>query len=244
MSLMALSRRQKIALIPIVFYWPVIFIATHIPRFPSWTAGVHVSDKFVHFFMYLILAFFLWFAVNPGVRVNWRKAAVWWVLVVVVWYGVVDEWLQVYVGRNCDVRDFLADTVGAVTGLVLLWIFPFWPATVAMTGTIIFVLTNFIYVQFVIEMPAVSTVFHLCAYAFFPMVWIRCMEGILPLSPPQSRWFVGALTLPLMFLAVVESFSAVAGNGVRLLDVAVSVAAILVVVGLFGVKSLLRGRFI
>ena len=92
---MVLSRRQKLTIISLLFYWPGVFILAHIP-IPQLVYKAQVSDKSLHFLAYLVLVFLLWFAISPNKKVNWRKAAVWWILFVVVLYGVVDELLQGY----------------------------------------------------------------------------------------------------------------------------------------------------
>jgi len=124
---MALSYRQKVTIILLLLYWPAIFILSHIPleNVPGWVIRIDVSDKFLHYLGYLVLVFLLWFVISPGRKVNWRRASVWLVLLVVVWYGAIDEWLQGYVGRCPDIMDFLADLSGALTGLILLSIFRF-----------------------------------------------------------------------------------------------------------------------
>ena len=52
---MALSLRKKlITIIPVVLYWPAVFIASHIPV-PQWATQTRVTDKTLHGFAYLIL---------------------------------------------------------------------------------------------------------------------------------------------------------------------------------------------
>ena len=103
---MTLSQQQKLTFGALILYWPVLFIVAHIP-IPQLVRRAHVSDKSLHFVAYLILVFLLWFAINPQSKVNWRRAAVWWVLLVIAGYGIADELLQNFVsGRSCDVRDF------------------------------------------------------------------------------------------------------------------------------------------
>ena len=223
---MAMSCRQKLTLILLLFYWPAIFVLSHLPRVPDWVIGVPVSDKTLHYLAYLVLVFLLWFSINPDRKVNWRGTNVWWVLLVVVWYGALDEWLQRYVGRNPDLVDFLADLAGMVTTLVVLWIFSFWSASVAVTGVVIFVLTNFTRANPVDLLPRASTVFYLLAYAFFSLLWIRCIYHQFLLKAPQPKWLAAALVLPVAFLAGVELFSEVAGNGFKLWRVVISTAGI------------------
>lgn len=225
---MTLSRRQKLTIISLLLYWPGIFILSHIPlvRVPRWAVQVQVSDKILHCLGYLILVFLLWFAISPYRKVNWRRATVWWVLFAVVWYGVFDEWLQAYVGRNADVRDFFADLAGTLTGLIALSIFPFWPAALGLTAVIIFVTTNFMRANLADLLPVTNAMFHLFGYGFFTLVWTRYMQHCLPMKAPQPRWLIGALALPIGFLLAVEVFSAIAGNGFRPSCVIVSAAGI------------------
>ena len=227
---MTLSGRQKLTIIPLLLYWPAIFIATHIPKMPIWVIRAHISDKILHYIAYLVLVFLLWFAISPYKKVRWRRAAVWWVLFVIAWYGVVDEWLQGYVGRNPDVVDFLANLTGAITSLIVLSIFPFWPASLVLTGIVIFVLTNFMQANLADRLPVTNAAFYLCAYALFSLLWTRCLHHLLPIKAPQTKWLAAALAVPTGFLLVVELFSAVAGNGFRLRCVIISAAGIAAVV--------------
>ena len=226
---MALSGRQKVTVILLLFYWPAIFILAHMPV-PQLVFRIQVSDKILHCLAYLVLVFLLWFAVSPFRKVEWRRATVWWILFVVVWYGVFDEWLQGYVGRNPDVMDFFADLAGALIGLIVLAIFPFWSASVAITGAVIFVLTNFMGANLADLLPVTNAVFHLFGYAFFSLLWTRYMYHFLPIKAPQPKWLIGALTLPIGFLLAVELFSALAGSGFRLSRVVISAVGIAAVV--------------
>jgi VanZ family protein len=118
---------SKIALILLVVYWTTIFVLTHIPvkHISFLTKQLNLSDIILHFLAYFILSFLLWTALNPSKKVDWRKARVWWILLVIICYGLLDEWLQTYTQRGCSVYDFLADLTGAITALILLSIFPF-----------------------------------------------------------------------------------------------------------------------
>ena len=90
---MAILRRHKAIIISLLVYWPVLFVLAHVP-IPQLVREAGVSDKSLHFLAYLILAFLLWFAINPDRKVNWRRAGAWWILSVVVLYGVADEFFQ------------------------------------------------------------------------------------------------------------------------------------------------------
>jgi len=240
---MALLRRQKLTVIPLLLYWPAIFILTHISpvSVPCWVVRMPVSDKSLHYFAYLVLVVLLWLAVSPGRKVNWRRATAWWVLFVVVWYGVFDEWLQSYVGRNPDVRDFLANLTGTLTGLILLSIFPFWAVSLALTGAVIFALTNLLLQTNLAEqLPVANAAFHLFAYAFFSLLWTQYMRHLLPIKAPEPKWLIGALALPMGFLLAVELFSAVAGNDFRMWDAITSAVGIVAVVAAIFLTALFR----
>jgi hypothetical protein len=242
---MASSRRRKLTIIPLVLYWPVIFILSHIPiaRIPPWVIQTTTSDKALHYLAYLILVFLLWFAISPDSKVNWRRPIVWWVLSAVIWYGALDEWLQGYVRRTPDVMDFFADLSGVLTGLILLSIFPFWSASLALAGTVVFVLTNFMQANLADLMPVTNTVFHLSAYGLFTLLWIQCIHHYLPPKPPEFKWLAGALIVPAFFLSSVKLFVFVTDKGFRIQEIIVSLAAIVAVVITIYMAALLRCCF-
>ena len=236
---MALSLRQKLTVISLLLYWPGIFILAHIP-IPQLVYKARVSDKALHFLVYFILVFLLWSAIRPDKKVNWRRATVWWVLFVVVWYGVFDEWLQTYTGRTCDAVDFLSDLAGALTVLILLSFFSFWPALLVTTGITIFLLTNLPRTELAVLMPVANAVFHLVAYALFTVRWIRYMYLFLSLKAPGRKWLLAALALPTGLLAVVKSFSVICGKQLEVRSLILSAAAIAVVVFTFYLTALYR----
>ena len=242
MILMALSRRHKVSIISLLIYWPGIFVLTHIP-IPQLVRRAGVSDKALHFIAYMVLVVLVWFAVGPYRKVNWRRAAVWWILFVVVWYGVVDEWLQSYVGRGSDVRDFLASLSGTVTGLIILSLVSFWPALFVVTGICIFSLANLTRVNPADLVPKMNAAFHLFGYGFFTMLWIQCMSNFPSIKPARPRWLIIALVVPTGFLSAVELFSAVAGSGFRSQNAVVALVGIAGVVGTAFSMALFRQRF-
>ena len=192
---MTLSLRQKLIIISLLLYWPAIFVLAHIP-IPQLVYKAQVSDKTLHLITYLILVFLLWFAVSPDKKVNWGKAAVWWVFLIMAGYGGVDELLQGYVGRSCDIKDFLANLVGVSGGLILFSFLTFWPALLAVTGITIFCLTNLARANLTELVPVTNAMFHLLAYAVFTMLWIR---QILPLPSKTSmpKRLIIALAVPI-----------------------------------------------
>ena len=226
---MAVSRRQKVTIILLVFYWLSFFILAHIPE-PDFVSKAGVSDKGLHLLAYLILVFLLWFAVSPDQKVSWRKAVVWWVFIVLTGYGAVDELLQGFTGRNCDVMDIVANIAGMFTGLILLSVFSFWPAALLVTATVIFGITNITRANLAELVPVTNAMFHLFAYPIFSMLWICYMHLFLSLKPPKSKWLVTALAGPTVLLLTVKLFSVILGKGFGLREVIISVAGIAAVI--------------
>ncbi|MDD5326981.1 MAG: VanZ family protein [Phycisphaerae bacterium] len=240
---MALSRRQKLTVISLLVYWPGVFILAHMP-IPELVYKARVSDKSLHFLVYLILTFLLWFAISPDKKVSWRKATAWLVLLVVVWYGAVDEVLQSYVGRNCDAKDFFADLMGTLTGLLLFSFFNFWPVLLIVTGINIFALTNLAKANLAELVPITNAMFHLFAYGFFTMLWLQCIHLFLSMKPPKLEWVVTALLPPVCFLLIVKSFSMILDKDLDIKDMIVAVAAITGIVAALYFNALLRAVFL
>ena len=72
-----------------------------------------IDDKFAHFGVYGLLA-----TLVCRLGHGWRAAA--WSLLAVSAFGVSDEWHQSFVpGRSSDVRDWIADTLGAALAVGL-----------------------------------------------------------------------------------------------------------------------------
>jgi len=240
---MTLSRRQKLTIISLLLYWPIIFILAHIPV-PRLVREAGVSDKGLHFLAYLVLVFLLWFVIRPDRKVNWRRATVWWVLLVIVWYGVVDELLQGFVvGRSCDVMDFFANLTGVLAGLILFTFLTFWPALLVVTGIVIFVSANLTRANLADLLPPVANVpFHLFAYAFFTVLWIRHIHHFLSLKAPKPKWIMAALALPTGFLLAVKLFSVISGKNFAVQDAIFSAVGVATVVGITYLAALFRRR--
>lgn len=112
-----MPRSARITLLVLLIgYWLAIFTLTHLP--PKDLPQVNVSDKIEHFVGYGILgALFyltLW-AYRPEFRYAWLL-----VIVIAMCYGAIDEWLQLVVGRTCDLHDWLADVGGSVLAVAVL----------------------------------------------------------------------------------------------------------------------------
>ncbi len=90
-----------------------IVIGTSMPHPPPMPGQ---SDKVIHFSAYASLGASMGWAA----RVRDVARALRWIAVVSL-LGATDEWHQQFIpSRSMDVRDWMADTAGAVTGLTLV----------------------------------------------------------------------------------------------------------------------------
>jgi VanZ family protein len=106
---------------PVAFYALAIFVESSISQVPAFPSGF--TDKDGHGLLYAGLAVVVLRATAGG---RWDgvglRAAVLAVLFA-SFYGITDELHQWFVpGRTCDVYDWIADTIGATIGVVVVWI--------------------------------------------------------------------------------------------------------------------------
>ncbi|MDC0614835.1 VanZ family protein [Schleiferiaceae bacterium] len=82
--------------------------------------SIQISDKLVHFILYFSWVLLLYFASSRAYkhRLSRRKMLAYWIAAACV--GGAVEFLQgaMDFGRNADVMDGLANTVGAITGII------------------------------------------------------------------------------------------------------------------------------
>ncbi len=77
---------------------------------------VHGTDKLVHLLLYGVFGYLLLRAFH---REGQRQSRNLWVLLMVVLYGISDEWHQSFVpGRSVEVLDVLADGLGGVLAVI------------------------------------------------------------------------------------------------------------------------------
>lgn len=235
---MVSSLRRKLTIVSLLLYWPTLFILAHIPV-PQVVYKAHVSDKSLHFIAYLILAFLIWFSLNPDAKISWGKTVVWLVLLMIAGYAAIDELLQDYVGRSCDVMDFFADLAGGITGLIIFTFLPFWPAFLFVTAIIIFLLTTVARTNLNTILPITNILFHLFAYGIFTMLWLRYLHQILQIKAPKLKWLIMALVLPTTFMLAAKLCSVILGRSFGMIDIIISETAIATVVAVYYLASLL-----
>ena len=243
---MSLSRRHKFTIGALILYWTILFVLAHIP-IPQVVRRAHVSDKSLHFLAYLILSFLLWYALNPNRKVNWRRAAAWWVFLAIAVYGVIDELLQgLMVERSCDVRDYIANLVGTLTGMILCSLLNFWLALLIAVGISIFTLTNVARANLTDLIPITNAMFQFFAYGFFTLVWVQNIHLYLSPKFRKGKWIIASVAPPIVFLLCVKLFSKILGREFFIKDMLISTAGIitsLFLLGLIGLIRKSRGKF-
>jgi len=222
-----INLRKKLMLVVLLLYWPAIFVATHLP-IPQLIRQAGVSDKILHFVAYFVLVFLLWFTLIPESKVSWRKPKAWWILLALVCYGLMDEVLQIYVGRNCDAPDFLANLTGAVAGLILFTFLSFWPALLVVITSSIFLLANIAQADITQLIPIGSLIVYVSSYLLLTFVWIHCLNVYFSIKPAGLKWLLAAAALPLAMLIIVEVFSGVLERGFQIARVAYSALGFLI----------------
>ncbi|MGE3841233.1 MAG: VanZ family protein [Vicinamibacterales bacterium] len=105
--------------LPVVAVMAAIFMLSAQPALPD----VGVSDKQAHGLTYGALAVLV---LRALARARWSGVSMGSALssaVVATLYGVSDEWHQSFVpGRSSDVRDVVADAVGALIAVLAVWL--------------------------------------------------------------------------------------------------------------------------
>ena len=98
-------------------YWSALALGTHWPHM-SHHATVQYNDKLAHYVGYAGLAFLISVFWSIRRRISWRAILV--ILVLCMAYGVLDELSQMLVpGRSAQVADWVADSVGALSGIAV-----------------------------------------------------------------------------------------------------------------------------
>ncbi len=169
---------------------------------------------------------------------NWRRATVWCILFIVTGYGAVDEVVQGYIGRICDVRDIIANLAGILTGLFIFSFFAFWPSALFVSGLTIFGITNIARANLAELFPITNIFFHLFAYAIFTALWIQNMHLFIHRKVSDTKWLIRALAVPTGFLLIVKTVTAMLGRDFTASDIIASLGAIITAVAVIYIRAL------
>lgn len=105
-------------------YWIALGVSTHIPvEWMAWRgldAGELMAqggDKLIHLIAYAGLGFLLCFWIASRGRFSFSAVKA--IAIVCILYAILDELLQIPVGRSADLMDCVADWAGAGLGIGL-----------------------------------------------------------------------------------------------------------------------------
>jgi len=133
--------KKYMAWVLLLVYWPALFVLTHLPRLPA--PDIRGSDKIAHFTAYLALTILFWLARYGRRRPSLHGRTIYYVLLLMLCYGVVDEISQQWVpNRFADWVDWLANTAGVVMGLFIVTVLRKWWHGLVVYWLGMFVLTH------------------------------------------------------------------------------------------------------
>jgi VanZ family protein len=109
--------------LPAILWAVAIFVFSSIPGTSIPNFSIFSQDKALHAAVFFVFAFLLYRSFSiPNLSPSRPRRAGLWTLAVASLYGVFDEVHQLFVtGRSSDYRDVLADVVGALAFLLLVW---------------------------------------------------------------------------------------------------------------------------
>src|SRR4051812_14758594 len=117
-----MTRLRVIFWIGTILYWGLLFTLTHLP--PS---KIHeptsLTDKQCHFIAYAVLSFSV--GVTLMVTLPGRRWIPLFVIALAMAYGAIDERTQPMFGRDCELGDWIADSLGSVAAAVVLFVIAF-----------------------------------------------------------------------------------------------------------------------
>ena len=109
---------------PLALYWLALFIGTTLPT-DEIPQMFKTQDKIEHFLGYFGLAVLvnLWMHFQTKLDFLKRKAHIFSFLVVTC-YAAIDEIHQLFIpGRDCDILDWTADSIGGLIGVIIVYFF-------------------------------------------------------------------------------------------------------------------------
>ena len=110
--------------LPPILWGLTIFALSSIPSTSFPNLSIFSQDKLLHAGVFFVFAFLLYRSFRNQSRFPFaRLHAKVWTLGAAALYGITDELHQLYVtGRSADYRDVIADALGALLLVALVWI--------------------------------------------------------------------------------------------------------------------------
>jgi VanZ family protein len=120
-----MNKRSAISLIFKIssFLFAVLIFALSSIPYAQTPFEFRFGDKLLHLLVYILFSILLFFSFYTSVKVFWQKYAYLFALIIGTVYGLLDELHQGFVpGRQQDILDFLADLLGTLLGLFIIWL--------------------------------------------------------------------------------------------------------------------------
>jgi VanZ family protein len=160
-------------------------------------------------------------------------------------YGVLDECLQHFVaGRSTDVRDLVADFIGAVAVLGVLTFLSFWPAFLLVGGTVIYTLAVFTRANITRLLPVAAPAFYFAAYAVFTLIWAGCLHRWPPLRAAERRRFLASVSVPIALIVVTKVSAVLSGKAFEVWDMVAAAVGVVVSVAVVQGAEMLGRRYV
>jgi len=103
-----------------IFYLCLIFIQSSIPSQYVPKMTILSYDKLIHAGIYFVAAVLMYLALREHDYIKTIRTE-WLALILTVFFGFTDELHQYFVqGRHASFWDFIADTIGAIFGIVVI----------------------------------------------------------------------------------------------------------------------------
>ncbi len=109
---------RVVMIVATIFYW-VIISTLSLVSFSNDIPEIKIPyiDKIVHFCFYLGLNFLLLTTQSVFGKDRWQNIIC--VTLIAILYSVVIELIQPIAGRSCEVLDIVANSMGAISGVLL-----------------------------------------------------------------------------------------------------------------------------
>jgi VanZ family protein len=111
--------------LPLTLYWLLILTLTSLPGQDM--PDIKINDKIEHFIAFGGLGFLLHLSLRIQNRFSFiKKFPYLFAFIFVSLYGALDELHQLFIpGRSCDINDWIADSIGAIIGISVMFVLIF-----------------------------------------------------------------------------------------------------------------------
>ncbi len=188
-NVMKTTREQNFFKFILIFYWPGIFIATHIPVLPNWTGKMGVSDKTMHFAAYMAVALLLWLGTSFEKKADWRKLRPWLLSAIVLLYGVADELSQHFMKRSTDIRDFAANVLGLAIAMAIVTVLLPHHAVMILITACPLLLPAIVKSQLITGGSIPEAAAYIAGFAGVTAAWMKYLSSVVGLNLRRNKLF-------------------------------------------------------